>query len=702
LLENNSIDEPSNWYPLFPDDPEAIRPSDESSAEASAGGVDGGDFRLFPEDDEKAPDGLPTDPEEPRLSGPYSAPEINDSKFHVPSSGAPRGLSTIPESPQHSTNFETLKASSTQEYHISKSSSQDVKLDQTLLALLEQQNRKRLLMAKQEQDALTVPSSQSKPLDLRELQMRWTLLDEESRMRLMLASRKKQEAAAMAVILPPNQDTAPIVQNQNKGNENIRLTNYVEPKTEKHHTDSNSNQTFSTFESRALGREHTIKASPSVVQGSPTYSYYSARSSPWAGNTPASTMSSPAYYSAHASPAFAIQTSSFGATSRAPPEKLVSEYMKEATSRGLILPPSEELNWSGKTNGGQHVEYERGEEVPLELIGRIGMSLTAVVEKVRCRRILLARKTMVCGRRLSLHDAFGEVEHLQKLRHPHIIQLVGSYLQGKKFSVLLYPVADYDLGAFFDDILPITSRIKSVNNPNISNMEALCLLRQGSVCALWDFFTCLLDALEYLHSRETKHLDIKPGNILVKKHPNYRNGHRVYIADFGISRSFPAMDHSQTDAHIPRTPKYCAPEVWERGTHGRAADIFSMGCVFMEMFTILCGIDLDDFSDFRSQDSEEYVPYRDSIGKIQEWGTLLVPKLNRCNEQVQALGLPPLTVWHSRIAEVATDMLAENPEERKVPAVSNPMRLLLKPGPRRDPWVCDLCYASREVYREES
>jgi len=110
----------------------------------------------------------------------------------------------------------------------------------------------------------------------------------------------------------------------------------------------------------------------------------------------------------------------------------------------------------------------------------------------------------------------------------------------------------------------------------------------------------LTDALQYIHSQATRYLDIKPGNILVKKGP-YRFGYRVYIADFGISKSFSSLDHSQKDDPIPRTPKYCAPEVWERGMYGGAADIFSLGCVFTEMLTTLAGVDLEEFADFRSE-----------------------------------------------------------------------------------------------------
>jgi serine/threonine protein kinase len=129
---------------------------------------------------------------------------------------------------------------------------------------------------------------------------------------------------------------------------------------------------------------------------------------------------------------------------------------------------------------------------------------------------------------------------------------------------------------------------------------------------------CLTDALNYIHSQATRHLDIKPGNILVKKGP-YRFGHRVYIADFGISKSFSSLDHSQTDDPIPRTPKYCAPEVWERGMYGRAADIFSLGCVFTEMLTPLAGKDLDEFADFRSLGGERKGAFRESLSQVTVW-----------------------------------------------------------------------------------
>jgi serine/threonine protein kinase len=178
-----------------------------------------------------------------------------------------------------------------------------------------------------------------------------------------------------------------------------------------------------------------------------------------------------------------------------------SEYGLLLRENKLLVARDVELNWSGK---GQHVEYKIGEAIPLDVIKTIGHSATALVEAVRCRRILLARKSIQCNRYVKLPQLISEVEHLHRLRHPHIIQLVGSYLHNKTFAMLLYPVADYDLSVFMDKV-----------------SEAIRKRPKYSLTIQWarhlsKFFLCLAHALKYMHSQGTMHMDIKPSNILVK------------------------------------------------------------------------------------------------------------------------------------------------------------------------------------------
>jgi serine/threonine protein kinase len=194
-----------------------------------------------------------------------------------------------------------------------------------------------------------------------------------------------------------------------------------------------------------------------------------------------------------------------------------SKFGRLLQERGLLLPPTEQLDWSGR---GQHVEFRANELIPLKPLAAVGHGGSAMVDSVLCRRIKLARKVMVCNRRQKLETMINEVEHLQRLRHPHIVQLVGSYIQGSKFAILLYPVADWNLATFYE----------------------LCSVEEGEVCtsiaamprveylnALSGFFPCLAHGLAYIHANTMKHLDVKPQNVLVRRIDNDETPFRVYL-----------------------------------------------------------------------------------------------------------------------------------------------------------------------------
>ncbi|KAF3048062.1 hypothetical protein E8E12_009714 [Didymella heteroderae] len=264
--------------------------------------------------------------------------------------------------------------------------------------------------------------------------------------------------------------------------------------------------------------------------------------------------------------------------------KLGEDYYEGLRRQDLLLPLDEELNWSGK---GQHVIFEPNESVPLIMISRLGSSYTATVDKVLCKRIALARKTVRCPQKWRAEDALQEVYHMQNLRHFHIVQLVGTYLQGRRFSILMYPAADCHLRDFLDH----ASYLKNDPGFQLDHVHRLSFLASS--------LGCLASAIAYVHDHTTKHMDIKPQNILVKSSRHSPPTWRIYLADFGLSRSFEPGDQSQTNSHASRTPKYCSPEVYEGETRGRSADIFSLGCVFLEILTVYSGNDLDEFADYR-------------------------------------------------------------------------------------------------------
>lgn len=89
----------------------------------------------------------------------------------------------------------------------------------------------------------------------------------------------------------------------------------------------------------------------------------------------------------------------------------------------------------------------------------------------------------------------------------------------------------------------------------------------------------LLEGLRYLHSRSPPvvHRDIKSANVLVGQ------DFCLKLADFGCSK----RDDITTSFTTTGSVLWMAPEVirGNKGGHGRKADIWSLGCVFIEMAT---------------------------------------------------------------------------------------------------------------------
>jgi hypothetical protein len=79
----------------------------------------------------------------------------------------------------------------------------------------------------------------------------------------------------------------------------------------------------------------------------------------------------------------------------------------------------------------------------------------------------------------------------------------------------------------------------------------------------------ILDALMAAHAMGIVHRDIKPSNVLV------RDGDRVKLTDFGIALA--AEDTRLTRSGVMGTQAYIAPEAFDSGQVGPAADLWALG-----------------------------------------------------------------------------------------------------------------------------
>ncbi|KAI0601706.1 kinase-like domain-containing protein [Biscogniauxia sp. FL1348] len=161
------------------------------------------------------------------------------------------------------------------------------------------------------------------------------------------------------------------------------------------------------------------------------------------------------------------------------------------------------------------------------------------------------------------HGNYSQVEEIRDPGIKHFVTLVASYTDEQHIGMVLSPVAECNLGQFLDRF----------NDKAGRRDEGL----------LGGFFGCLATALAYLHySEKIRHKDIKPANILVK-------GNNIYLSDFGIAFDWSEIGVTTTRDEQRKTTKYCSPELYKLKPRNSKSDIWSLGCVFLEMITVLKG-----------------------------------------------------------------------------------------------------------------
>jgi serine/threonine-protein kinase len=89
-------------------------------------------------------------------------------------------------------------------------------------------------------------------------------------------------------------------------------------------------------------------------------------------------------------------------------------------------------------------------------------------------------------------------------------------------------------------------------------------------------------ALDYAHSRNIVHRDVKPANFLLSGTPGPEE--RVLLGDFGIARALDDFGLTATGS-VVATFAYAAPEVLAGDPFDGRADIYSLGCTLYRLLT---------------------------------------------------------------------------------------------------------------------
>ncbi|KAL9631910.1 MAG: hypothetical protein Q9204_004013 [Flavoplaca sp. TL-2023a] len=249
-------------------------------------------------------------------------------------------------------------------------------------------------------------------------------------------------------------------------------------------------------------------------------------------------------------------------------EKLPELLHEDDLRRGFLRHQRYVLTAASHLEDGQHAHTKNGDDL-FRLVRHLGRGGFGSVDLVWSRmsfreyaRKLFLRKTWSRADQKILTNFERELANLKRLSHEHLVKVVGSYTDQRSVALLMEPVAEMNLMTFLERC-----------NGN----------REGWAPSLRSYFGCLANAVGYLHTQRIRHRDLKPENILVKQY-------KIYITDFGTAQDWSrALNDTTMDTSVPATGHYMAPEVAHRSPRNSAADMWSLGVVFLEMVTVLRG-----------------------------------------------------------------------------------------------------------------
>ncbi|KAI5863092.1 kinase-like domain-containing protein [Durotheca rogersii] len=170
--------------------------------------------------------------------------------------------------------------------------------------------------------------------------------------------------------------------------------------------------------------------------------------------------------------------------------------------------------------------------------------------------------SQIDARKKSMIEALKrEIGLLRDLRHANIVQYLGCSSSAEHLNIFL----EYVPGGSVQTML---NSYGALPEPLVRS-----------------FVRQILNGLSYLHNRDIIHRDIKGANILVD------NKGTIKISDFGISKKLEASNilsganNNKNRPSLQGSVFWMAPEVVKQTSYTRKADIWSLGCLVVEMMT---------------------------------------------------------------------------------------------------------------------
>ncbi|KAK3313296.1 kinase-like domain-containing protein [Apodospora peruviana] len=208
-----------------------------------------------------------------------------------------------------------------------------------------------------------------------------------------------------------------------------------------------------------------------------------------------------------------------------------------------------------------------------------------VLKAIQLTNELFALKQLrVSAAKSNQKDFDNEYANLQRfngLVHDHLVTLLATFTFKSQYH-FLFPCAECALDIYWEDHFPTPNfdliTVRWVSKQMAGIMAAIDIIHEPNH----------LSTLEV--KRYGRHGDIKPDNILWFRSAKDRNGILV-VSDMGLTSFNRDVSRSNIPGNkIPGAPGYRPPECEVKGGKvSRAFDIWTLGCLFLELTTWLLG-----------------------------------------------------------------------------------------------------------------
>ncbi|XP_077286327.1 mitogen-activated protein kinase kinase kinase 4 isoform X2 [Arctopsyche grandis] len=228
--------------------------------------------------------------------------------------------------------------------------------------------------------------------------------------------------------------------------------------------------------------------------------------------------------------------------------------------------------------------------------GRFGKVYTVV--NIQSGQLLAMKEIgLGIGDRRAIDRAANELQILEDVVHPNLVRYYGVEIYREEMLIFMELCVEGSLESMI-------ANCNSNSDEETGNGLPEQLIRR--------YTGQLVSAVRALHERSIAHRDIKSGNIFLTE-----GGNCLKLGDFGCAVKIRANTTvpGELQGYIG-TQAYMAPEVFMKSSgHGRAADIWSLGCVVVEMAS-----GKHPWSDC---DSNYQIMYKVGTGNRPEWPSSL-------------------------------------------------------------------------------